>query len=95
MTRSPHPPTGTLKDRLQSLTGFSHIFCPDDFKNTSVSQGCIVVTSPAVGAVGIMQGQGKGLESLINCLSPAPRSTAGHILSMISSNIAKLKGQMY
>ena len=51
--RSPHLPTRILRVYIEALTGFSHIFSPDDL-NIFLSQGCILETAPNVEMVGEM-----------------------------------------
>lgn len=82
MSRSPHPPTGILK--IMSLSGFRHIFSPDGLNNTLLSQGYVLETATSMGIVGDTHVPRMGGSS--DCLSPADRSTWGHILSVNSFN---------
>ena len=82
MSRSPHPPTRILK--IMSLSGFRHIFSPDELKNTLLSQGYVLQTATSMGIVGGTHVSRTGGSS--DCLGPADRSTCGHILSVNSFN---------
>lgn len=64
-TRSLHSPARILKV-LKALTGFSHIFGPDGFNNTLISQGCTLEIGLAVRTVGTMyiSRTGEGVRSL-------------------------------
>ena len=66
MTRSPYPRTRILKVYIEVLTGFSHIFSPDGFNSTLLSQGCILGTAPTEGKVGrvYIPRTGKGVRGL-------------------------------
>ena len=90
-----HPPR-ILKVYLESLTGFSHVYCPDGLNNTLLSQGCIFVLemTPVMQMVGRTyiprMGEVWGWGAF-DCLGPALRSTCSHVLSTTSSNSGPLK----
>ena len=48
-SRSLHLPARILKVYTEALTGFSHIYHPDDLNSTVLSQGCILETAPTMG----------------------------------------------
>lgn len=37
----------------RGLTGFGHVYGPDDLNNISLSQGCVLEVTLAIGTVGI------------------------------------------
>ena len=42
VSRSLHPSARILNVYVEALTGFSHLYRPDDLNNTLVSQGCML-----------------------------------------------------
>ena len=54
MSRSLHPFARTLRVYIEALTGFSHIYCLDGLKNTSLSQGCVPEAASSTGKAGGM-----------------------------------------
>ena len=48
ISRSPHLPATILEVYLNSLTRFSHIFCPDGLNNILLSQSCFLEMAPAM-----------------------------------------------
>ena len=48
-SRSLRPPARILKVYTETLTGFSHISCPDGLNNISLSQGCVLEASSYCG----------------------------------------------
>ena len=79
MSRYLHSTTRILKVYTEALTGFSHIYHPNDLNNTLLSQGCVLETAPSVGTVGVSpRTLGVGEESFIEP-GPACRSTSDHV----------------
>ena len=79
MSRYLHSTTRILKVYTEALTGFSHIYHPNDLNNTLLSQGCVLETAPSVGTVGVSpRTLGVGEESFIEP-DPACRSTSDHV----------------
>ena len=48
-SRSRHPPARILEVYTETLTGFSHVHCPDGFNNTLLSQGRVPENSAHCG----------------------------------------------
>lgn len=46
-SRSLHPSPRILNVYIEALAGFSHVYCPDDLNNTSLSQVCILAKGKA------------------------------------------------
>ena len=87
MSRSLHPPARILKDYIEALPGFSHLFSPDVLNNTLLSQVCVLGTAPNMGKARRrhIPRIGEQVRSP-DCLDPAHRSISGHVLSMTSSS---------
>ena len=77
---------------IEALTGFSHIFCPEDLSNTLLSQGCILENGSHCGN-GRQKfiprtGTGRGA---FHCPGPVHRSTGSHVLLLTSSHTMEHK----
>ena len=87
MSRSGQSHARILKVYIETLAGSSHIFSPDGFNNSLLSQGCILENgySCQYGGWTVHSKDREGGERL-HCLGPTCGLTGGHILLKTSSN---------
>lgn len=81
-----------LKGISKGLTGFSHMYSPDDLNNISLCQGSVLESTLAIGTVDIkcIPRAGEGVRSP-NCLNSAMGQLVVMVLNdLLEQNVSEL-----
>lgn len=92
-----HPPAIIFKVEIEALTGFSHVYGPDDVNNTSLSKGCVLGVASNTGKASRrhIPKTGEGVSARVQLTGPTPLLLSHGLLCGPSASLSKGSAQLH